>query len=174
LGLDHVFIPYLSGLVTATFHLFYDETELTQATRTFIFINNRDPTVTLVKPNGGEELSGIYEITWTGSDPDGDQVYYTVQYNIEDTGWVTIVSDLIGLSYDWDTTTALDSDSVKLRVTAEDSFEGQAIDESNAVFAINNEAGNGGNEPKIPGYNIAIIVSLIVISSLLITWKRRK
>jgi len=173
-GMDNVFIPYMDGEVDATFHLFEGETELTTATRSFLFINNRDPTVTLTNPNGGETLSGEFEITWTGNDADGDQLYYTLEYNVEDTGWVNIASDLTGTSYDWNTSTASDSDSVKLRVIAEDAFGGQSIDESNAIFSIDNEAGNGGIEPKIPGYSVAILVSLIVISSLLITWKRRK
>jgi len=78
-------------------------------------------------------------------DSDGDQVYYTLEYIIEDTGWVKIASDIASTLYDWDTTTALDSDSVKLRVIAEDAFEGQAVDESNTVFMINNEGGNEEN-----------------------------
>ncbi|MHA1109708.1 MAG: hypothetical protein ACTSRE_01295 [Promethearchaeota archaeon] len=158
-GTNQVIIDYLSGDVTAILHLWQDGTELTNDTRSFIFINNRAPTVTIQDPNGGETIVGTYTIDWSGTDPDGDLLSYTLSYNINGAGWVELVEDTTSTSYVWDTTTVSDSDSVELRIEVDDGYGGEDMDETDAVFEIKNT--------KIPGYNTLILISLLMVSALL-------
>lgn len=180
MGLDSIFMDYLSGDVTAVLHLWQDATELTYTTRSFTFINNRIPTVEVIQPNGGENISGEYDIQWSGSDPDGDQLYYTVEYNVENTGWVTIKTDWTGTSCSWNTTLVLNSDSVEIRVTASDRFGGQILDKSDDVFEIHNQEddGNDGIIPDdindIPGFNVIALISTLILTGFLISRKLRR
>jgi len=43
--------------------------------------SDNPPSVEVVHPNGGENLTGKVDIRWKGSDPDGDDLEYTVSYS---------------------------------------------------------------------------------------------
>lgn len=99
------------------------------------------PSVTVESPNGGETLSGNeVAIEWSGSDPDGDDPTYTVQYSRDggstwqtlNTGWsqksLTVNSNGLGK-----TTEGL------IRVQASDGFN-TAEDISDGTFTVPNTA----------------------------------
>ena len=68
----------------------------------FIIKVNRNPTVNLIYPTGGESLHGIAKIQWNYFDPDGDSLYFNLYYNSSGTGWQSIVTGLVNeTSYDW-------------------------------------------------------------------------
>jgi len=62
------------------------------------------PSVTVTTPNGGEVWSGEQTITWTASDPDGDDLFSTLFYSADGEGWSPIATDVSGTSFVWDTT----------------------------------------------------------------------
>jgi hypothetical protein len=43
-----------------------------------------EPTVHITSPQSGAAISGDLEVTWDGSDPDGNQLAYTTQYSPDD------------------------------------------------------------------------------------------
>ena len=99
------------------------------------------PSVTVESPNGGETLSGNQvTIEWSGSDPDADDLTYTVQYSRDggstwqtlNTGWsqTSLTVDLNNLGK---TTEGL------IRVQASDGFN-TAEDVSDGTFTVPNTA----------------------------------
>ncbi|MHA2101418.1 MAG: hypothetical protein ACW99A_22405, partial [Candidatus Kariarchaeaceae archaeon] len=99
---------------------------------------NRDPTVTVISPNGGETLSKEITISWLGSDLDDDLLSYSIGYNLDNQGWTLIASGITEQSYLWDISGFLDSDNVLIKVIANDGFGGSVEDESDFVFNIDN------------------------------------
>jgi hypothetical protein len=68
----------------------------------FVIKVNRNPTVNLIYPTGGENLHGVVKIQWNYFDPDGDTLYFNLYYNSGGTGWQSIVTGLVNeTSYDW-------------------------------------------------------------------------
>ncbi len=168
MGLTQATINYLAGDITAVFHLWQDNTELTNATRSFTFINNREPSVSLEDPDDGETISGNYTISWTGDDPDGDTLHYTLSYNVNDTAWVELIGDTTSTTFEWDTKALPNSEDVVLKVQVTDGYGGESVYET-GEFTIYNEG-----PPRIPGYNVAILISLLMIASILFGLKNRK
>jgi parallel beta-helix repeat protein len=52
------------------------------------------PTVSIVAPSAGESPSGTYEVAWAASDPDGDDLSYTLLHSSDGINWVTVALDL--------------------------------------------------------------------------------
>jgi outer membrane protein assembly factor BamB len=46
-----------------------------------VTVSAHPPTVTVLTPNGGEVVTDSLTITWSGHDPDGDQLRYTVRFS---------------------------------------------------------------------------------------------
>jgi hypothetical protein len=101
------------------------------------------PTVTLLSPNGGETITDHLTISWTGSDPDGDDVRYTVQYSADDGGtWEAVARDWMDTTFETtpgDLSTYPGSDVARVRVIASDGVN-TAMDESDAVFSLARKA----------------------------------
>jgi uncharacterized repeat protein (TIGR01451 family) len=81
------------------------------------------PMVTMLSPNGGETITDTLSMTWDGSDPDGDDLEYVLQYSADAGGsWQPLA---IGIT----TTTAMvdgsdlpGSDQCLVRIAASDGF----------------------------------------------------
>lgn len=97
------------------------------------------PAVTLLSPNGGETVTDHLAIAWTGSDADGDDLRYTVQYSSDDGAtWRSLAVDWMATSFDAepeDLDLLPGSDQARIRVTATDGVN-TAADESDATFTV--------------------------------------
>ena len=115
-------------------------------------IANREPSVTIVTPNGGESLDNIVEIMWSSSDADNDDLTYTVGYNIDNEGWHILEEDVTGTSYLWNVTGFGYESSVMVKVVANDGYGGSDEDESDFSFEI-----NPSKKSSIPGYHLGFL-----------------
>ncbi|MFX0086145.1 MAG: hypothetical protein ACFFAU_10735 [Candidatus Hodarchaeota archaeon] len=97
---------------------------------------NRHPIVKVLSPNGGEKFLDIVNITWTGVDPDGDSLLYTVSYNSDNEGWHLLITDSAKSFYQWNITSLPDSKNVLIKVSAKDGFGGNSEDTCDTTFGI--------------------------------------
>lgn len=102
----------------------------------FVIKVNRNPTVNLIYPTGGESLYSIAKIQWTYFDPDGDTLYFNLYYNSSGTGWLSIITELVNeTSYDWNlksfNSTLI---NVTIRIEVNDGYGG--MDEDSSVDPI--------------------------------------
>jgi hypothetical protein len=80
------------------------------------------PTVSLTAPTGGSIPAGPLPVSWSGSDPDGDTLSYSLLYsNDGGVGWETVATNLTGSSVQLNTS-QLPGGSGLLRVVASDGF----------------------------------------------------
>jgi hypothetical protein len=95
------------------------------------------PTITLLSPNGGENLTGnTIPISWSASDPDGDPLTFHIQYSPDNgASWEAVAVNLTGNSALLDRTNFTGSDEGLVRVWVSDGLR-TAYDQSNAVFRI--------------------------------------
>ena len=104
-------------------------------------IQNADPVVILISPNGGEqwETGSQQDITWTATDSDGTIDHIKIEYSTN-TGltWNMIVSDTDNTgTFSWIVPTPV-TNQAKVRVTAYDNVGNSGYDQSNSVFRIIN------------------------------------
>lgn len=97
---------------------------------------NREPTILITTPNGNEAFENTVRIEWSALDPDGDNLTFTISYNLANTGWRLIETSVIGNFYDWDISNIGFYDTVLVKVSVDDDFAGTAYDESDYVFTI--------------------------------------
>ncbi|MFX0063844.1 MAG: NosD domain-containing protein [Candidatus Hermodarchaeota archaeon] len=95
---------------------------------------------TVLRPNGGETLTGIVTIDWTVSD---DEMGHTVNYSVfysSDRGetWTMLATDLVKSSYEWDTTTVVDGTNFLIKIEAACSLGITSADLSDGTFSIQN------------------------------------
>ncbi len=100
------------------------------------------PTVQLIAPNGGETFAGdaVVQVSWTGSDQDGDSLLYSVYYS-PDAGatWNVIAPSVAATSLEWPLANMPGTTAGGLvRVVARDGFH-QAEDASDATFTVANK-----------------------------------
>jgi hypothetical protein len=80
------------------------------------------PGVTLTAPTGGPIQPGPFQVTWSGSDPDGDPLTYSLLYSHDNgTTWETLATNLTGSSQGLNTD-QLPGGSGQLRVVVSDGF----------------------------------------------------
>lgn len=98
------------------------------------------PTVTMTFPNAaGLTLSGMQTISWTGTDPDGDTLTYSLLYS-RDNGatWIGVASGITGTSYQLDFLSIGGGTSARLKVLVSDGFR-SAEDVCDNPFAVINK-----------------------------------
>jgi len=103
---------------------------------------NRYPNVQITSPIGGEIFKGSVLISWSGTDPENDNLNYTLAYNNGGTGWRLIAREITNTSYSWDISNIPYSDSIVIKVIADDGYGGTDEDISEFLFTI--------GEPSIP------------------------
>ena len=103
--------------------------------------NNFAPMVTVMWPNGGEDLHGVVEIQWNATDPNDppEHLTFTISYYLNDTTWVIIAEDLHEPHFRWNTTSTPDLEWTKIRIHASDGNL-TAVDDSDDGFTIRNAA----------------------------------
>ena len=105
-------------------------------------ISKNAPTVNITFPNGGETIGATANVTWQGSDADGDALTYSVLYSPDGSNWSALVTDLNATTYRWDTAVSAGSRAAKIMVVANDGSN-QASDTSDAAFTV------GGKAPTV-------------------------
>jgi hypothetical protein len=100
------------------------------------------PTVQVIEPNGGEDFAGdaVVQISWTGSDLDGDDLLFSVYYS-PDAGatWNLIASSVAATTLEWPLVNMPGTTTGGLvRVIAGDGFH-QGEDVSDAIFTVENK-----------------------------------
>ncbi len=120
---------------------------------------NRSPYVEVTNPVGGENFtSDTISIMWTGSDPDDDSLTYDVSYNINNNeGWHLLAKNLTINNYLWDITDIDYSESVLVKVVADDGFGGTYESTPSYLFSI-------VRNTKTSSIQIPIIIALSVVS----------
>lgn len=95
------------------------------------------PSVALIYPNGGEQLTGTTAtVQWLAADDDGDPLTYAVQYSADaGTTWQTLVSGWITSSYDLALGALAGTYNGLIRVIASDGFH-TAQSQSAAAFTV--------------------------------------
>ena len=95
------------------------------------------PSVTVLYPNGGENLTGASAtVRWTAADTDGDPLTFIVQYS-KDAGatWQTLASQWPSMTYPLDLGSLPGTDQGLMRIMASDGvFTSQ--DQSDATFRV--------------------------------------
>ena len=76
--------------------------------------------LTILSPAGGGEVSGLAAITWTAKDPDGDSLYYKVEYSSDGQNWLVLSSSTTENRLVQDFSTLPGGSQAYLRVTATD------------------------------------------------------
>ncbi|NLG48633.1 MAG: fibronectin type III domain-containing protein [Chloroflexi bacterium] len=84
--------------------------------------NRNAPVISVVSPQAGETLSGLYQIRWRTYDPDGGALGINLYYSLDrGASWNLIAYDLADAGrYTWDTATIPNSEQVWLRATVHD------------------------------------------------------
>jgi hypothetical protein len=78
------------------------------------------PTVSVTAPAAGSQVAGTAAITWTAADPDGDSLYYKVEYTPDGVKWQTLAFKLTGNSLTQDFSQLPGGNKAQIRVTASD------------------------------------------------------
>ena len=104
---------------TAKFQIVKDGTVLAS-----VPVSDNAPTISGVTPQTTTTLAGSYTVTWTGNDPDGDKLLYTVEYNPdvtnESSGWIILADELETSSWTEDFSQLPGGNHAKIRVSAYD------------------------------------------------------
>jgi len=96
------------------------------------------PVVKVIYPNGGEKFSTADEINvkWESSDSDKDELTHTILISLDDgEKWNPLVISIEGSEYSFDVPAGIDSNSVLIKVIANDGIN-NVEDTSDSVFSI--------------------------------------
>jgi hypothetical protein len=117
---------------TARLVLFRGSTELARRD-----VSSSPPGVTVLQPNGGEDITDHMKIEWQADDPDGDVLEYTVQYSSDGgTTWAVLELSTRSTTLDLDDLSLIPGSSQALvRVIANDGVN-TTTDTSDAPFSV--------------------------------------
>jgi len=104
-------------------------------------VSNNLPVVGNVTPKTATTLSGSYTIAWTGSDPDGESLTYTVEYNPDVTktssAWMVLADELEALSWTEDFSLLPGGNHAKIRVTVNDGVLSASAESAEFIVPFN-------------------------------------
>ena len=128
-GLFHEILPFAIGTRWIVF--LYGTKELHR-----VSVSTNAPQVTVIYPNGSEQLSGKVNFLWTASDDDGTTMVYTIQLS-RDNGatWAFVANNLQQTSEEVDVDNLPGGDQCLMRVVASDGVN-SGLDESDGTFSI--------------------------------------
>ncbi|MFX1255683.1 MAG: hypothetical protein ACFFCZ_29030 [Promethearchaeota archaeon] len=112
------------------------------------------PSVTVTDPNGGELITGEFNITWDAADANkGEELTFDLLYwDSAGSSWTPITTGLTTTLYEWDTSGLPDGTEYKVRIIV---YDGRftVMDESDTDFSINNHGptiSGVGHGPSAP------------------------
>jgi len=126
----HVVIPYNSDLEKIVVKR--NNTVIGEYVR-----SENSPIVEILAPDEGSSWSGTQTVEWSGYDPDGDQIYYTLSYSPDGYfPWTPLLSNYIGTSYEVNTSTLRVGSNPTFRLIASD---GLNTSEDKVSFTLSND-----------------------------------
>ncbi|MCE7743420.1 MAG: hypothetical protein GOP50_13295 [Candidatus Heimdallarchaeota archaeon] len=132
-------------------------------------IINRAPVVEITFPTGSENITvDLLYIYWDAYDLDDDSLTYDVSYNIYNTGWHLLAEDITDSYYVWDISALEFSDSVQIKVIADDGHGGVTEAVTPYVFSI------GTLDESGIGLPVALILSFLSLATLAVFLKKRR
>lgn len=131
---------------------------------------NTAPTVRVIQPNGGERISGTYEIKWYASDAEGDTLTFTVYYKTPEVNWIKMASGLTETTYMWDTSSLETGDSYMIKVEASDGVH-TVVDASDRPFIVRGMALEESG--LVPSFRLVESLGAILILFGLWKWRQR-
>jgi hypothetical protein len=120
-SLNNVSIPFPEG--TAKFNFIKDNTLIKE-----IPVNGKAPTVSLTTQTDSGEFSENKTIEWEGNDPDGDKLYYTVEYSHNGLQWLVLKSDITDSQLTVDFSLLPGGENAVIRVIASDGINSSKSD----------------------------------------------
>jgi hypothetical protein len=103
-------------------------------------VSPHSPEVRVLSPNGGEVWGKKATITWQGSDADGDELQYTVQYSADGgETWRSIAIDIVDQRFELLTEEVPGSHQALIRVIASDGVN-TGMDTSDGTFTVPSQA----------------------------------
>ncbi|HRR83326.1 MAG TPA: HYR domain-containing protein, partial [Planctomycetota bacterium] len=125
------------GLTTVTWQATDASGNRATAVQRIHVMDTTPPVVTVVSPNGGEQIRGgsASEIRWVTTDLNKDTV--TIEWTTDDGAWAVIATGVPDTgAYPWDPVPGIDSGSCRIRVTARDTGGLTGSDVSDADFTV--------------------------------------
>ncbi len=114
------------------------------------------PVVALQYPNGGESLSGPFLISWSGSDADGDHLYYRIQYSADNgSTWTDLTSTITRTTFLFDAADLPGSDTGRIKVIVSDGFH-NSEDQSDGAFTVARKAPQVAISSPVDGESVAL------------------
>ncbi len=110
----HVIVPFPEG--TVKFRIVDQDSVI----RSEVPVSAGAPTVAVTAPPAGQEISGPYTITWTATDPDGDSLFYRVEYSSDGRRWSILPPSVTTTSFATDFSLLPGGSQARIRVTASD------------------------------------------------------
>ena len=122
------------------------------------------PQVQLLAPAGGEQwpATGVATIAWTGSDGDGDEVFYTVQYSLDNgLSWQTLAEQLTSTTLEVDLARLAGATQARVRVLASDGLN-TAMAQTASTFRVANKRPSAAILAPQAGATVAAYQPLLV------------
>jgi len=98
-----------------------------------IEVSTTDPTVEFTSAPGGT-VTGAVDISWQGSDPDGDSLSYSLFYSPDGALKVPLIEETTATSFSWDSERFLSGDAPRLVLAATDGVRSTLVE--SAVFDV--------------------------------------
>jgi hypothetical protein len=134
-----------------------------------IQVGNRAPEGTLNPVSS--VISGLYELSWTATDADGDSLTFQVILVNPDASEDVLASSLTSTSYSFDSTAYVDGTNYKFIIKISDGVD--TIDLTSTLFEIQNGLDTTDGAPGLtPGFDL--LFSLTALGICLLWFRKRK
>jgi len=135
---------------------------------------NRDPTVEVITPNGGEVINGTISVDWDAVDFDSDTMTFDVLYSDNNgSDWTLLADDIVVQEFEWNTTLHDDGIGYMIRVIVTVGVD-SAQDDSDNPFELDNFVGGGGGLPIDSTTLLIIGAVILVVIVIVIVMKKKK
>ncbi len=110
---NRIIVPFPEG--TAKFQVLHEGNILTEEP-----VSSGVPVVDVTAPEAGQIISGNDTISWNANDPDGDTLYYKVEYTPDGENWIVLGSRITETTLEQGFANLPGGDRVQVKVIASD------------------------------------------------------